>query len=183
MFGIVQGSFYPELRQKSLMELTQIGFDGYAIGGLAIGEPRDKTAEMIQYIAPQLPSDKPRYLMGMGMPDEIVMAVKTGVDMFDCVIPTRNARHGELFVFTDRDLKEPKFFSEVHITNSVHREDITPLDPNCSCYTCKNFSRAYLRHLFMTDENFGLRLASLHNIRFYLELMEILRAKIKSGTL
>lgn len=184
LFGIVQGSFEKDLRVQSVEDLKKINFDGYAIGGLAIGEPRDKTADVIKFTAPLLPADKPRYLMGMGMPEEIVLAVKAGVDMFDCVIPTRNARHSEMFIWKNKDLEpEDSFYDVVHITNEKFKEDVGPLDPQCACYTCANFSRAYLRHLFMTEESLGARLASLHNLHFYLELMAILRAKILANTL
>lgn len=188
LFGIMQGGFYNELRAQSARALAQLDLDGYAIGGLAIGEPRDKTAETIKFSAPLLPETKPRYLMGMGMPEEIVLAVQSGVDMFDCVIPTRNARHAELFIWTDKRALEnwqsdKKFYDVIHITNKQFAEDLQPIDPKCDCYTCKNFTRSYLKHLYMNDESFGQRLATIHNLRFYTVLMETLREAIETGEL
>ncbi len=184
LFGIIQGSVYPDLRFKSVKEITRIGFDGYAIGGLAVGEPIQKAYQIIKVIEPELDKDKPRYLMGVGKPEQIVQAVKFGIDMFDCVIPTRNARHGLLYTdlrFKISDLRLN--YKEIHITNAKYRKDFKPLNKNCSCYTCQNFSRAYLRHLFITNELLGQRLATIHNLAFYLDLMRRIRKYIKQGGL
>ncbi len=180
LFGIVQGSIYQDLRLKSAQELTQIGFDGYAIGGLTIGEPIKQTYSMIKVVAESLDHNKPRYLMGAGKPDQIIRAVQLGIDMFDCVIPTRNARHGLLYT-NFRFLG--KTYKEIHITNAQYKKDFKPLDGNCLCHTCKNFSRAYLRHLFMTHEPLGPKLATIHNLFFYLNLMKDIRKLIKQGKL
>ncbi|MCH7759314.1 tRNA guanosine(34) transglycosylase Tgt [Patescibacteria group bacterium] len=180
LFGIVQGSIYQDLRLKSAQELTQIGFDGYAIGGLTIGEPIKQTYTMIKAVAESLDQNKPRYLMGAGKPDQIIRAVQLGIDMFDCVIPTRNARHGLLY--TNLSFKG-KTHKEIHITNAQYKKDFKPLDSNCLCHTCKNFSRAYLRHLFMTHEPLGPKLATIHNLFFYLNLMKDIRKLIKQGKL
>ncbi|MDD4996202.1 MAG: tRNA guanosine(34) transglycosylase Tgt [Patescibacteria group bacterium] len=195
-FGIIQGSIFPDLRLKSAKEITNIGFDGYAVGGLAVGEPIEKAYQMIKIIEPGLDKDKPRYLMGMGKPEQIVQAVKLGIDMFDCVIPTRNARHGLIYVnpkseiLNSKRIQNPgpqilnkKFYKEIHIINAKYKNDFRPLDSNCSCYTCQKFSRAYLRHLFISNECLGLRLASIHNLAFYLNLMENIRKMIKEGEL
>ncbi len=185
LFGIVQGSVYPDLRKKSIQGLIEIGFDGYAIGGLLVGEPIKKTYQIVKKLESRLPEDKPRYLMGAGKPEQIIQAVKLGIDMFDCVIPTRNARHGLLYCrlpIADCRLRK-KFCKEVHITNAKYRTDLRPLDQNCECYTCSNFSRAYLRHLFMTNEALGQRLATIHNLAFYLDLMGDIRKKIQKGGL
>ena len=181
LFGIVQGGTYLDLRKKSAEQLLDIQFDGYAIGGLAVGEPRDSMYEVLQEVTPILPVDKPRYLMGVGKPNEIVRAVKYGVDMFDCVIPTRHARHGQVFVFKNREDLESDFFETINLTNESLTEDFEPLDKNCSCFTCQNHSKAYLRHLFKTNEILGFRLATLHNVKFYLELMSLLRQYIEEG--
>lgn len=176
IFGIIQGSIYPDLREKSAWDLVEIGFDGYALGGLLLGESFKKTCQIIQKTLKFLPQDKPRYLMGAGKPEQIVMAVQMGVDMFDCVIPTRNARHGLLYI-------EAKYnsYEEIRIANSKYKKDFRPLDKHCSCFTCQNFSRAYLRHLFITNEPLGQRLATLHNLAFYLNLMKRIREEIKKG--
>ncbi|HDL18346.1 MAG TPA: tRNA guanosine(34) transglycosylase Tgt [Bacteroidetes bacterium] len=161
LFGIVQGSTYPELRKLSAEGLMQIGFDGYAIGGLAVGEPKHQLYDMTAICTEILPQNQPRYLMGVGKPEDIVAAIGLGVDMFDCVIPTRNGRNGMVFTWNGK----------MKYKNSEFREDFRPIDENCGCYTCRNFSRAYLRHLFNTGETLVLFLASLHNIYFYLELV------------
>lgn len=184
LFGIVQGGTYEDMRKESVEALSQIPFDGYAIGGLAVGEPREEMYMILEAITPLMPEDKPRYLMGVGKPEEIVTAVKNGVDMFDCVIPTRHARHAQLFVFKNRgDLNSDEFYETINITNEKFEADFEPLDKNCSCYTCQNHTRAYLRHLFKTNELLGMRLATLHNVRFYLELMSIIRLHIEEGKL
>jgi queuine tRNA-ribosyltransferase len=178
LFGIVQGSTYKDLRLKSAKELVQLDFDGYAIGGLAVGEPKEKMWEVLDYLVPVLPENKPHYLMGVGKPEDLVEAVKHGIDMFDCVIPTRNARHGALFVWTKEKLLEGKFYQVLKIKNKEFTEDKKPLDETCDCYTCQNFSRAYLRHLFMSEDYLGQRLATIHNLRFYLSLMSKIRGAV-----
>jgi queuine tRNA-ribosyltransferase len=189
LFGIVQGSVYKDLRQESAMQLLKLGFDGYAIGGVAVGEPREKMRKVLEWVLPVLPENKPRYLMGLGRPEEIVFAVNNGIDMFDCVIPTRNARHGSLFVwknikknsnkrtksFLRYDLRKDNFYGTINITNEKFKKDFSPVDKNCDCYTCRNYARAYLRHLFAVGEPLAGRLASIHNLKFYLDLMKILR--------
>jgi queuine tRNA-ribosyltransferase len=169
LFGIVQGGMYPELRRASLEGLTRIGFDGYAVGGLAVGEPKDMREAVLQALEPALPKDRPRYLMGVGTPEDLVAAVACGIDMFDCVMPTRHARNGHLFV-TGGVLK---------IRNAQYERDTRPLDPNCSCYTCANYSRAYLRHLDKCGEILAARLASVHNLHHYLSLMQSMRNAIE----
>ena len=173
LFGIVQGGMFEDLRDASLGALSTIGFDGYAIGGLSVGEPKDEMRRVEAHIAPRLPADRPRYLMGVGTPEDIVEAVANGVDMFDCVLPTRNARNG--WLFTRR--------GDVKIRNAVHRSDTGPLDPGCSCYTCRNFSRAYLHHLQRAKEILGARLATIHNLHYYLTLLAELRQAIAAGAL
>lgn len=180
LFGIVQGSVFKDLRQESAKQITSLGFDGYAIGGVAVGEPRQYFWEVLRWVLPLLPEDKPRYLMGLGKPEEIVKAVELGVDMFDCVIPTREARHGRLYKFKNQRAKfkiSGKFYETLQITNEKFKKDFQPPDKNCDCYTCQNYSRAYLRHLFVTQEPLALRLATIHNLRFYLKLMEELKRK------
>ncbi len=169
LFGIVQGGMHPDLREKSAKALTKIGFDGYAIGGLSVGEPNEVMYEMIEATVPHLPEDKPRYLMGVGTPQDVLEAVERGVDMFDCVLPTRNARHGHLF--TSKGV--------VRIKNEQYKEDFTPLDPACRCYACRHFTKAYLRHLFIANEILSLRLNTLHNVAFYLNLMKQIREAIE----
>src|SRR5680860_61246 len=170
LFAIVQGGTYQSLRKDSAMQLLEIGFDGYAIGGVSVGEPSEKMLSVVDWTAPLLPKDKPRYLMGVGKPEEIVACVARGIDMFDCVIPTRNARHGTLYKFTTKSetikvTKKPgKFYELMHITNEKFKSDKKPIDTNCQCFTCQNYSRAYLRHLFISKELLALRLASIHNI-------------------
>ena len=170
LFGIVQGGIYENLRDESLAELKAIGFDGYAIGGLAVGEPEEDRARIMAHVAPRLPADKPRYLMGMGTPEDIIGAVAAGVDMFDCVLPTRNARNGWLFTR----------YGDIRIRNARYRDDMAPLDERCACYTCRNFTRAYLYHLQKANEILGARLNTLHNLHYYQELMRELRAAIES---
>jgi queuine tRNA-ribosyltransferase len=171
LFGIVQGGMYEALRDESLAGLAAIGFDGYAIGGVSVGEPKEDMARIVAHTAPRLPAASPRYLMGVGTPEDIVAAVSHGVDMFDCVLPTRNARNGGLFTR----------FGDVKIKNAKHREDTGPLDPHCGCYTCRNFSRAYLHHLHRANEILGARLNTIHNLHYYLELMAEIRAAIAAG--
>ncbi|MBR9907790.1 MAG: tRNA guanosine(34) transglycosylase Tgt [Gammaproteobacteria bacterium] len=173
LFGIIQGGMYEELRTISLDGLTNIGFDGYAIGGLSVGEPKEDMMRVLDYITPQMPTDKPRYLMGVGKPEDLVEAVRRGVDMFDCVMPTRNARNGHLFVSN----------GVVKIRNAVHRTDTGPLDPECDCYTCKNYSRAYLHHLDRSNEMLGGRLNTIHNLHFYQKVMQDLRDAIENDRL
>jgi len=173
LFGIVQGGMYPELRDLSLAGLEQIGFDGYAIGGLSVGEPKDEMIKVLDHVGHRLPSDKPRYLMGVGKPADIVEAVRRGIDMFDCVMPTRNARNGHLFTSG----------GVVKIRNARHRHDIGPLDAECDCYTCSNFSRAYLYHLEKCGEMLGAQLNTIHNLRYYQSLTAQLRSAIERGEL
>ncbi len=173
LFGIVQGGMYPELRDESLAGLLGIGFDGYAIGGLSVGESREEREMILGHLVPQMPADAPRYLMGVGTPEDIVEAVCAGIDMFDCVMPTRNARNGHLFVHT----------GVVRIRNSAHRSDTGPLDPSCHCYTCRNFSRAYLHHLDKCNEMLGAQLNTIHNLTYYQDLMSGLRQAIENGSL
>ncbi len=182
MFGIVQGSVYKDLRRESARDLMKMNFDGYAVGGLAVGEPRDEMYKTLDYVVPELPDGKPHYLMGVGQPEEIVEAVRRGIDMFDCVLPTRNARHGLIYIFKGKkDNFGRGFYETLHITNEKFKKDFAPLDKNCSCPTCKNYTRAYLRHLFIAGEPLGLRLATIHNVHFYLELMRKIRAGIHAG--
>lgn len=169
LFGIVQGGMHADLRQKSAEQLVEIGFDGYAVGGLSVGEANEIMYEMIAATCPYLPEDKPRYLMGVGTPQDILEAVERGVDMFDCVLPTRNARHGHLY--TSQGI--------VRIKKEEFKKDFTPLDPECGCYTCKNFTKAYLNHLFKANEILSLRLNTLHNVAFYLNLMKQIRNAIE----
>ncbi len=173
LFGIVQGGMYEGLRDVSLEGLTDIGFDGYAIGGLSVGEPKEDMIRILDHLPPKMPEDKPRYLMGVGRPEDIVEAVRRGVDMFDCVMPTRNARNGYLFTST----------GIVKIRNARHRHDTAPLDERCDCYTCQNFSRSYLYHLDKCGEMLGSQLNTIHNLRFYQNLMAGLRGAIEAGTL
>lgn len=173
LFGIIQGSMYEHLRERSLEELMAIGFDGYAIGGLSVGEPQTAMQRILAYIIPRMPVDKPRYLMGVGRPEDIVEAVRQGIDMFDCVMPTRNARNGHLFVRA----------GVIRIRNSAYRQDTQPLDEACACYTCRHYSRAYLHHLDKTREILGARLNTLHNLFYYQSLMAQLRSAIIEGRL
>ncbi|MEA3288259.1 MAG: tRNA guanosine(34) transglycosylase Tgt [Candidatus Marinimicrobia bacterium] len=171
LFGIVQGSVYPELRRTSARVLTDMGFDGYAIGGLSVGEPKADMAGMTDVVTDILPADQPRYLMGVGKPEDLVQAVASGVDMFDCVLPTRNARHGIMFTWD----------GPVSVKAAREKDVHKPLDADCQCYTCQNFSRAYMRHLFKANELLVYRLASIHNIHFYHELMATMRVAIQTG--
>jgi len=171
LFGIVQGGIYKDLRKQSTEELIEIGFDGYALGGLSVGEPKELMYEIINYTTPLLPQDKPRYLMGIGDLIDVLEAVESGADMFDCVMPTRNARNGTLFTSIGR----------ISIKREEFKADPTSLDPNCDCYTCKNYSRAYLRHLFMNREILSMRLNTLHNLHFYLEFFRKMREAIEKG--
>ena len=173
LFGIVQGSTYESLRKISLENLLDIGFDGYAIGGLAVGESKDERDRIIGYILPRMPAGKPRYLMGMGTPEDLIEAVRTGVDLFDCVLPTRNARNGWLFTRS----------GDVKIRNARWRDDARPLDEACACYACRNFTRAYLHHLQKSNEILGARLNTIHNLHYYLQLMKELRQAIEAERL
>jgi len=173
LFGIIQGGMYQNLREQSLHGLTDIEFDGYAIGGLSVGEPKEEMLKVLDYLPALMPDDKPRYLMGVGTPEDLVEAVRRGVDMFDCVMPTRNARNGHLFT-SEGVLK---------IRNSRHRHDAGTPDAECDCYTCKNFSRAYLHHLDKCKEMLGAQLNTIHNLRYYQTLMEGLRTAIEAGNL
>jgi len=171
-FGIIQGGIYPDLRAESVKATVEIGFEAYAIGGLSVGEPVDVMYEVVGHTAPQLPEDRPRYLMGTGMPDDLIECVARGIDMFDCVLPTRNARNGQLL--TRR--------GPIVIKNARYAEDFSPPDPECGCYTCRHFSRAYLRHLFIAGEMSGATLNSVHNLYFYLDTMRRIREAIVFGS-
>jgi len=173
LFGIVQGGMYEHLRDASLAGLDAIGFDGMAIGGLSVGEPKEDFERILAHTAPRLPACKPRYLMGVGTPEDIVYAVTQGIDMFDCVLPTRNARNG--FLFTR--------YGDIRIKNAGHKNDTRPLDETCGCYCCRNFSRAYLHHLHRAGEILGSRLNTIHNLFYYQTLMAELRAAIEQGRL
>ncbi len=203
MFGIVQGGVYKDLRLKSAEDLVDLNFDGYAVGGLAVGEPRKDMYKILDYVVPKLPEEKPHYLMGVGQPEEIVEAVRRGIDMFDCVLPTRNARHGLIYIWSPSlrgarkatkqspeiaalsrqggIARNGKFYETLHITNEKFKKDFSPLDKNCACPACKNYTRAYLRHLFVAGEPLGPRLATIHNVHFYLELMRRIRSAIRAG--
>ena len=173
LFGIIQGGVFNHLREESLEGLMKINFEGYAIGGLSVGEPKMEMEKVINNIVPKMPEDKPRYLMGVGTPLDIVRAVQLGVDMFDCVIPTRHARNG--YLYTSKGI--------VKIRNSENKDNFAPIDDNCSCYTCTNFSRSYLHHLDKTKEMLGSTLNTIHNLHYYLNLMRNLRLSIEQGTL
>ena len=173
LFGIVQGGVYEALRDRSLAGLADLGFDGYAIGGLSVGETKPEMLRILQHTAPRMPVEKPRYLMGVGTPRDIAEAVTAGIDMFDCVLPTRNARNGWLYTSV----------GVVKLRNARYREDMGPLDPACACYTCRNFTRSYLHHLQRVNEILGARLNTLHNLHFYQRLMQGLRAAIEQGRL
>lgn len=183
LFGIVQGSVYRDLREQSARDLVALDFDGYAIGGVAVGESQKEKYQVLDWVTPNLPENKPRYLMGLGQPEEIVEAVRRGVDMFDCVLPTRNARHGNLYVRRSSrfSVHSSPFYSTMHITNEKYSKDFKPVDPHCSCFTCTHHSRAYLRHLVKTNEPLAQRLATIHNVKFYLDLMERLQGIILAG--
>ncbi len=173
LFGIVQGGVFPDLREHSLQSLLDIGFDGYALGGLSVGEPPAARLEVLDFMVSKMPADKPRYLMGVGLPEDIVESVSRGIDMFDCVLPTRNARNGHLFVRS----------GVVRIRNSRYRDDPRPLDEACTCYTCRHYSRAYLHHLERCGEILAARLNTWHNLHYYLELMRGLRDAIRAKSL
>jgi queuine tRNA-ribosyltransferase len=171
LFGIIQGGMYKDLRKRSLEELVDIGFDGYAAGGLSVGESKDEMYDIISCIGPQMPAEQPRYLMGVGDLRDVLVAVENGFDMFDCVMPTRNARNGTLFTSKGR----------ISIKRTEFKADPGPLDPNCGCYTCLNYSKAYLRHLFMAKEILSMRLNTMHNLYFYLDFFDKMRASISEG--
>ena len=173
LFGIIQGGMYPSLRDVSLNGLEEIGFDGYAIGGLSVGEPKHEMIKILNHTTDKMPAHKPRYLMGVGKPEDLVEGVRRGIDMFDCVMPTRNARNGHLFVSN----------GVIKIRNAKFKDDIRPLDENCDCYTCKNYSRAYLHHLDRCNEILGARLNTIHNLYHYQQLMKGLRTAIAAGQL
>jgi queuine tRNA-ribosyltransferase len=171
LFGIVQGGMFEDLRDESLAGLREIGFHGYAIGGLSVGEPKEDMMRVLAHTAPRLPASAPRYLMGVGTPEDLVAGVACGVDMFDCVMPTRNARNGWLFTR----------FGDLRLRNARFRDDTRPIDAHCGCYACRNFSRAYVHHLQRVDEILGARLATIHNLHYYLELMAGMREAIAAG--
>ena len=173
LFGIIQGGMYPELRKRSLAALAEIGFDGYAVGGLSVGEPKDEMLRVLDNLSGDLPAEAPRYLMGVGTPADLLEGVRRGIDMFDCVMPTRNARNGHLF--TSRGV--------IKLRNARHKTSTEPLDADCDCYTCQNFSRAYLAHLDKCNEILGSQLATIHNLRFYQNHMSAIRAAIEAGDL
>ena len=171
LFGIIQGGMYEHLRDESLVGLKDIGFDGYAIGGLSVGEPKEDMYRVLKHLTPNMPQDKPRYLMGVGTPENLVTAVSYGVDMFDCVLPTRNARNGWLYTST----------GVVKIRNAKYEMDTRPIDEDCKCSTCKQFSRSYIKHLLKTNEILGARLATVHNLHFFLDLMAQMRTAISEN--
>ena len=170
LFGIIQGGMFEDLRDISLAGLTNIDFDGYAIGGLSVGEPKEDMLRILAHTAPKMPQNKPRYLMGVGTPEDLVAAVSQGIDMFDCVMPTRNARNGWLFTQ----------YGDIKIKNAGYKSDTQPLDADCGCYTCSNFSRAYLHHLHKVGEILGARLNTIHNLHYYQELMAGMRSSIEA---
>uniref|UniRef100_A0A832G7A4 Queuine tRNA-ribosyltransferase n=1 Tax=Ignavibacterium album TaxID=591197 RepID=A0A832G7A4_9BACT len=172
LFGIIQGSVYKDLRKKSAEDLLELDFDSYAIGGLAVGEPTEQMYELVDLTTDLMPVDRPRYLMGVGRPENILEAIARGVDMFDCVMPTRNARNANVFTWN----------GTLSMRNAKYKDDFKPLDENCQCYTCSHFTRAYIRHLFIAEEILALELASIHNLYFYLELVRQARTKIIDGT-
>jgi len=171
LFGIIQGATYEDLRRECAERIIEIGFDGYAIGGVSVGEPANLIYNTVEMSAGLLPAGQPRYLMGVGLPQDIIEAVGSGMDMFDCVVPTRYGRNGTAFTSSGK----------LTVRNAAYAQDFCPLDVQCNCYCCKNFSRAYLRHLFNTEEILGLRLLSLHNVHFYLELMRKIRQAISEN--
>lgn len=173
LFGIIQGGMYTDLRDQSLQALTDLDFDGYAIGGLSVGEPKSEMFRILHHVAPNMPTHRPRYLMGVGTPEDLVNGVLAGIDMFDCVMPTRNARNAHLF--TSKGI--------VRIRNSQYKTDLSPVDENCDCYTCLHYTRAYLHHLDRCHEILGARLNTIHNLRYYQQLMQNLRNAIETGTL
>jgi queuine tRNA-ribosyltransferase len=172
LFGIVQGGMYEDLRDESLAGLSELGFDGLAIGGLSVGEPKEDMQRILAHVGPRLPADKPHYLMGVGTPEDLVDGVANGIDMFDCVMPTRNARNGWLFTR----------FGDLKIRNARHKDEDQPLDESCDCHACRNFSRAYLHHLHRAGEILGARLNTIHNLHYYLQLMREMRAAIDAGS-
>ncbi len=171
LFAIVQGGMHEDLRERSLERLVEIGFDGYALGGLSVGEPKEDMQRILEHIGPRLPEDSPRYLMGVGTPEDIVYAVARGIDLFDCVMPTRNARHGLLFTWS----------GDLRIRNARFKTDTGPIDPECGCYTCRNFSRAYLHHLQRSGEMLGARLNSIHNLHFYQDFTARMRCALEQA--
>jgi queuine tRNA-ribosyltransferase len=173
LFGIVQGGMYADLREKSTRELVELDFQGYALGGFSVGETKKLMYDLIGHTAAYLPTDKPRYLMGVGTPADLLACVKLGIDMFDCVMPTRNARNGYLFT------RQGKLI----IKNARYAQDVRPIDPECQCYTCQHYSRAYLRHLFVAEEILGPRLNTIHNLHYYMDVMHMIRAAIMEGRL
>ena len=173
LFGIIQGGFFKDLREKSAKDLIDLDFPGYAIGGISVGEPKEKFLEILNYTTPLMPEDKPRYLMGVGTPDYLIEAAMAGIDMCDCVLPTRLARHGNAMTWSGK----------VVIRNATYERDFSPLDLECDCYTCKNYTRAYIRHLVKTNEILGIRLLSIHNLRFLTKLMERVRIEIENDNL
>ena len=188
LFGIVQGSVYKDLRQESAKRIAEMGFDGFAIGGVSVGEPRKYVRKVLDWVMPLLPENKLKHLLGVGKPEEIIRAIGYGVDMFDCVIPTREARHGKLYKFksqsagrktTTKNLKI--FYEAINIMNEKFRKDFKPIDKNCGCYACQNYSRAYLNHLFKMRELFGYRLATIHNLYFYFQSVKVVSEQIKKN--
>jgi queuine tRNA-ribosyltransferase len=173
LFGIVQGNIFPDLRAQSAEELVKLDFPGYAVGGLSVGEPKENMYEILEFLHPLLPADKPRYLMGVGEPEDLIEGVKRGVDMFDCVVPTRLARHGTAYTHSGK----------ITVRNAAHKEDFSPIDDCCDCYVCRNYSRAYLRHLIKAEEILAHRLLSYHNVYFLVNLMARIRDAIKEGNL
>ena len=173
LFGIIQGGFYKDLRKESLQQLLQFDFPGYAIGGISVGEPKEEFLDILRYTAPLMPENKPRYLMGVGSPDYLIEAAVSGIDMCDCVLPTRIARNGTAMTWNGK----------VVVRNATYERDFGPLDPECDCYTCKNYTRAYIRHLIKTNEILGVRLLSVHNLRFLTSLMERVRIEIENDNL
>jgi queuine tRNA-ribosyltransferase len=173
LFGIVQGGMHSALRLASLESLLKLDLPGLAVGGLAVGEPEEERLRILETLVPQMPADRPRYLMGVGRPEDIVAAVLRGIDMFDCVMPTRHARNGHLFTST----------GVINIRNSVHQNDLGPVDPDCACYTCRHYTRSYLRHLDRCNEILGSRLNTIHNLHFYLDLMRSIRSALDEGRL
>ena len=173
LFGIIQGGFYEDLREKSARDLTELDFPGYAIGGISVGEPKEEFLKMLYFTTPLMPKDKPRYLMGVGSPDYLIEAAIAGIDMCDCVLPTRIARNGTAMTWNGK----------VVIRNSTYERDFSPLDKECDCYTCKNYTRAYIRHLVKNNEILGVRLLSMHNLRFLTNLMERVRIEIENDNL
>lgn len=178
MFGIVQGGIYKDLRTRSADELTKLPFDGFAVGGLAVGETEEQMFTMTSVVTQKLPTHKPRYFMGGAKPEQMVALIARGIDMFDCVIPTREARHGRLYIWKHKNLKQKDFYTRMNIINAQYATDMKPVSNKCDCYTCQHFTRAYLRHLFVAEEPLALRLATLHNVHFYLSLLAVIRKKI-----